>query len=223
MVSIPGPSLRCEECVSESRGFEVTKVANRRQEILNKAREMFSQRSYHAVSLEEISRALGMGKSTMYHYFSTKEELFTEVLKENVKELYEYVCSKVDAGQGFQEKVYLLVKAVLEHFEDNRETFLLLLRERLDFLNLGQLRERLETTFRAEYDQFMNHFREMVAQGRQSGEVVDLDPSIVIASIFGTINAAALAVIVHHPERKLTEIVDDCYQVIVHGVVADQK
>ncbi|NMB13330.1 MAG: helix-turn-helix transcriptional regulator, partial [Firmicutes bacterium] len=36
-------------------------MRNRRQEILSKAREMFSQRSFHAVSLEDITRSLGMG------------------------------------------------------------------------------------------------------------------------------------------------------------------
>ena len=97
-------------------------MANRRQEILDKAREMFSQRSYHAVSLEEISRALGMGKSTMYHYFPTKEKLFTEVLKQNVQELYEDVCAKVDSARSFQEKVFAVQLPYLLMCQSKRET-----------------------------------------------------------------------------------------------------
>lgn len=192
-------------------------MANRRQEILDKAREMFSQRSYYAVSLEEISRALGMGKSTMYHYFPTKEKLFTEVLKQNVQELYEDVCAKVDSARSFQEKVFFLVQGVLQHFENHRETFLLLMRERLDFLNLGQVREQLHTTFRPEYDRFIDHFREMINQAAQSGEVINVEPTVILASIFGTITTAALAIIIHEPQRKLTDVIDDCYQVIIQG------
>lgn len=194
-------------------------MANRRQEILDKAREMFSRQSYHAVSLEKISQVLGMGKSTMYHYFPTKEKLFSEVLTENVQELYMEVYAKVCEGRGFQEKVFLLVKGVLQYFEEHRETFLLLMRERLDFLNLEQVKE-LQTTFRPEFDKFTEHFRVVVIEAIQSGEIINVEPTVILANIFGTITAASLSLIIHEPQRKLTEIVDDCYRVIIHGTAA---
>lgn len=194
-------------------------MANRRQEILDKAREMFSRQSYHAVSLEKISQVLGMGKSTMYHYFPTKEKLFSEVLTENVQELYREVYAKVREGRGFQEKVFLLVKGVLQYFEEHRETFLLLMRERLDFLNLEQVKE-LQTTFRPEFDKFTEHFRVVVIEAIQSGEIINVEPTVILANIFGTITAASLSLIIHEPQRKLTEIVDDCYRVIIHGTAA---
>ncbi|HEY8392073.1 MAG TPA: hypothetical protein VIL83_05040, partial [Capillibacterium sp.] len=53
-----------------------------------------------------------------------------------------------------------------------------------------------------------------------SGEIINVEPTVILANIFGTITAASLSLIIHEPQRKLTEIVDDCYRVIIHGTAA---
>jgi TetR/AcrR family transcriptional regulator len=195
-------------------------LTNRRQEILDKAKEMFSQRGFHAVSLEDISRSLEMGKSTIYHYFPSKHELWAEVLKDTVAGLYHYVLAKVNHQDPYHEQIRDLVSAILTYFEANRQSFLLLLRERLDFLDLETIKEQFDARFRAEYDQFAEHFRSTVDAGKKAGVLADVDASIILACIFGTINTVVLATVVHDPDRNLTELVDDCYLVIMNGISA---
>lgn len=144
-------------------------MRNRRQEIVNKARELFSQRSFHAVSLEDITRSLGMGKSTMYHYFATKHELWSEVIKDTVAGLYRCVLTHVTADESYDTQIFQLVSAILTYFEDNRDSFLLLLRERMDFLDLEEIRQQFDTQFWAEYDRFMDHFRSTIEAGQRTG------------------------------------------------------
>lgn len=195
-------------------------MSNRRQEILRKAREMFSQRSFHAVSLEDITRSLGMGKSTMYHYFATKHELWTEVVKETVGGLYRFVLNHIVADESYDTQIFQLVSSILTYFENNRNDFLLLLRERMDFLDLGTLREQLDDQFWAEYDRFVDHFRDTIEAGQRAGSFAPIDPTVILASIFGTINAAALSTVVTNPDRSLTELIDGCYAVIMGGIIA---
>ena len=190
-----------------------------RKVILDRAREMFSRQSYHAISLEKISSSLGIGKSTIYHYFPTKQALFTEMLKDSVSGLYKYVYSRLDKDQSIEDQIYGLIKAVLEYFEENQDVFLLLLRERMDFLDLESIKQQLDSDFLAEYDRFIGHFREMVDGCKKDGQLVDVESSVILASIFGTINASALSLIRNHPERRLTELVDDCYQVVAKGIL----
>lgn len=194
-------------------------MRNRRQEILSKAREMFSQRSFHAVSLEDITRSLGMGKSTMYHYFATKHELWTEVVKDTVGGLYRFVLTHVAADESYDTQIFQLVSSILTYFEGNRDGFLLLLRERMDFLDLATIKEQFDTQFWAEYDRFMNHFRGTIEAGQQAGSFAAVDPTVILASIFGTINAAALSTVVNSPEKNLTDLIDGCYEVIMGGIL----
>lgn len=44
------------------------------------ALELFAQKGYAATSVEQISAAAGIGKSTVYDYFKTKEDLFVAAI-----------------------------------------------------------------------------------------------------------------------------------------------
>lgn len=193
-------------------------MIDRRQEIIIRSREMFSQKSFHAVSMEDISRSLGMGKSTMYHYFSTKQELWNAVIKDTIAGLYNSVANEINANDPYEKQIYLLVSSTLTYFEENRNDFLLLLREKMDFLDLEAIKKQLDVEFWTEYGRFVDHFRDMIMAGQAEGLFVPVDPSLILANIFGTINAVVLAVVVTNPTQDLTGLIDGCYQVITSGI-----
>lgn len=53
----------------------------KREEILDAALELFSRDGYDRVSVREIARVTGLTQAGLLHHFSTKEELFVEVLR----------------------------------------------------------------------------------------------------------------------------------------------
>ena len=53
----------------------------KRQEILDAALDVFSQNGYDRTSVREIARLVDLSQAGLLHYFSSKEELFTEVLR----------------------------------------------------------------------------------------------------------------------------------------------
>jgi TetR/AcrR family transcriptional regulator len=54
--------------------------------ILEAAEEQFSRFGYSKVTMEEIAEQAGLGKASLYYYFSTKEELFHAVLAKKFTE-----------------------------------------------------------------------------------------------------------------------------------------
>lgn len=56
----------------------------RRAQILACARTLFRERTYAAVSIEEIARDAGVARGLVNHYFGTKRELYLEVVRELV-------------------------------------------------------------------------------------------------------------------------------------------
>lgn len=56
-----------------------------REYIIDQAYGLFLSRSYEAVSISEISKAIGLTKGALYHHFLNKEELFMAVIDKNVK------------------------------------------------------------------------------------------------------------------------------------------
>ena len=55
-------------------------MSNTREYIIDQTYRLFLNRSYEAVSISEISRAVGFTKGALYHHFKNKEELFKAVI-----------------------------------------------------------------------------------------------------------------------------------------------
>ncbi|MFE4469275.1 TetR/AcrR family transcriptional regulator [Leifsonia sp. NPDC056824] len=63
----------------EKRGY--AKGIAKREEILARALEVFADKGYRKASLREIAASVGLSQAGLLHHFSSKEELFAEVLR----------------------------------------------------------------------------------------------------------------------------------------------
>lgn len=61
------------------RGY--AKGIAKREEILARALEVFAEKGYRKASLREIAESVGLSQAGLLHHFSSKEELFAEVLR----------------------------------------------------------------------------------------------------------------------------------------------
>lgn len=55
-------------------------MSDTREYIIDQAYGLFLSRSYEAVSISEISKAIGFTKGALYHHFTNKEDLFKAVI-----------------------------------------------------------------------------------------------------------------------------------------------
>lgn len=85
-----------------------TRRDERREGILDVARDCFLAEGYAATSMSTIAARLGGSKGTLYNYFRSKEELFAAVMQRQCGELSEALFG-VDATTGG-------MKARLLHF-----------------------------------------------------------------------------------------------------------
>lgn len=56
--------------------------ARTRQQLLDAALEQFGGRGFHATTVDDIARAAGVSRATLYQYFDSREEIVTELLEE---------------------------------------------------------------------------------------------------------------------------------------------
>lgn len=58
--------------------------ATRRQQIIESARALYSDRSYEEVSLQELADNAGVTRGLLTHYFGEKRELFLAVMRDSI-------------------------------------------------------------------------------------------------------------------------------------------
>ena len=70
------------------------------QTIIKESLKLFRQKSYHTTSMSDIAKACGLLKGSLYHYFSSKEELMMKVIASVHHYFKEEVFSHAYSTQG---------------------------------------------------------------------------------------------------------------------------
>jgi len=64
----------------------VKKASERRQEIINAAREHFQTQDYKKITMQDLMKKLNIAKGTIYHHFTSKSEILEAVVEDMVDE-----------------------------------------------------------------------------------------------------------------------------------------
>lgn len=89
---------------------------SRRIDILDAILEMFSAQGINVnITMKEIAEKVNIGKSTIYEYFETKEEMINQALQRlfslNVEKIF---ATEFDDSLGFKEALYKELKLLFE-------------------------------------------------------------------------------------------------------------
>jgi len=95
-------------------------AAERRQQLLDVALEVFGGTGYHATSMDQVAAAAGVTKPVLYQHFSSKNELFGEVVRNASGELRASVEKALSGASGPREKVDFGFAAAVDILASNR-------------------------------------------------------------------------------------------------------
>lgn len=88
---------------------------HRDSEILDAAAELFAQRPFHEVRLEDIAAKARIGKGTVYLYWSSKEEVFLAVVRRGFAAVAERVERELPhCGPSAWAQIEVIVRAIVD-------------------------------------------------------------------------------------------------------------
>lgn len=90
---------------------------DRRNELLALGAEVFGQRPYDEVRIDEIAERAGVSRALMYHYFPDKRAFFAAVVKAEGERLFEATNTPPQPGLSLFEQLRAGVLAYLEYDE----------------------------------------------------------------------------------------------------------
>ncbi len=155
----------------------------RRREVMAAAVRVFSERGYRAASMSDIAEELGMGKASLYHYVSGKEqvliELYEEVIRENVIAARRIVESDRTALEALAEVLRDRVAYTCHNCDLVRVFF-------EEEAELPARRQARLISARREYEQTL---LDLVARGEAAGEFsLPTTPAIFVNTLLGAAN-----------------------------------
>lgn len=186
--------------------METSGKSGKRQAIIKAAIKIFSQKGFHDARMEEIAAAAGIGKGTIYEYFSGKTHLFQEIMEASISAYYESLELADIESLTVKERFQILLTGHLRFCIENKELTKIVFWD-MEVMDVG-LKEwgnnmRKEKQLRLE---------ELINQGINKGEIRRLDTQLLalliqgfFASLWAPITIDGRAI---DPEAESKKIID---------------
>jgi TetR/AcrR family transcriptional regulator, cholesterol catabolism regulator len=189
----------------------------RRDQLRQVALRVFSARGYRATSMQDLAREAGMGKATLYHYFTSKEELLTELYEEVIRDNVLAVLRIADREASAVEALTDVIVGRVVYTCRNRQLLNVFFEEEAELP--PRMRGRLVRA-RREYEAGV---LEIVERGRAAGEIVlETTPRVFINTLLGAANWVYKW---YDPKGALTpeQIGHDMSRILLGGVIARDR
>ncbi|MGA9641669.1 MAG: TetR/AcrR family transcriptional regulator [Terriglobales bacterium] len=159
-----------------------TKPSARMDEILACAAELFYEKGYHATTIEDVARKVGMLKGSLYYYIRSKEDLLYELLLGIIVKGVDHASKAIDGVADPTERLEKAVEAQIEHIIQN-QTYVGLFLHEFDTLS-GKRQKRIQE----EMVKYQKMFVDAIRDGQKVGQFVDADPILLTDAILGMTN-----------------------------------
>jgi len=92
----------------------------RRRQVLTEARALFVERGYHAASMDELARRMGVSKPVVYDLAGSKEQLFADTMAMVGEELAQKLTTAVLAEPDLTRRLHAGILAFLRYVGAHR-------------------------------------------------------------------------------------------------------
>ncbi|MDR3056955.1 MAG: TetR/AcrR family transcriptional regulator, partial [Prevotella sp.] len=151
--------------------------------------KLFSTKGLAATSILDISESAGISAGLMYHYYKSKEDLYTELVMLAVSKANSVFFKVTEMQISPKEKITFLTRTIFEGImkDDNNAQFFIFMTQILLNKSLsGKIKPYIK-------DAFIVHelLMRIIISGQKSGEIKNGDPVALSIFFFASINGLA--------------------------------
>lgn len=85
-----------------------------REEVITTAQKLFQHYGFAKTTMEDIAKAMGRGKSTLYNYYKSKDEIFNAVAFREASEVFNTIQEAIDKVDSAEEKLQVYLETNLQ-------------------------------------------------------------------------------------------------------------
>ncbi|MFV0505203.1 MAG: TetR/AcrR family transcriptional regulator [Bacteroidales bacterium] len=192
------------------------KKEQKKEAILKIAQDVFSKNGYRKTTIDEIATATKKGKSSLYYYFSSKEELFNEVILWEVELLKNELTRVINRNITPVEKLreYIITKLMTFRSLSNL------------YNTLGKdepAKEFIDQIMGKYYKEEIRMIKRILIEGVRQGEFEVYDFSLAATGITTAIKGLEIPLSAgSYGHANLSESVDNIIKIICYGIVKRQ-
>lgn len=164
------------------RTVSKAKPETRLEEVLESAANIFFAKGFHATSIEDVARDVGMLKGSLYYYIKSKDDLLFQLLMAGIEDGDAYIAKQIDPNGEPVAQLERAIRAQIDYIIQNRVPFGLFLHE---FDSLSGKRQHKLISVMSRYN---SRFVELVRRGQETGKLIEGAPWLIVNGILGMCN-----------------------------------
>lgn len=172
----------------------------RRKQILSNALQLFTQKGLAATKITDIALASNISQGLLYHYFKSKEEVYTELIRVAFENLNGACDWLVRQSLPPEEKIRLAIQELLkglEQSEDNSRYHLLIAQASSEAIP-QEAKDIIKRENKYPYEAIAM----IIAEGQKNGSIKMYDAKELAMVFWTSINGLAIYKAVHGSEFK---------------------
>ena len=151
----------------------------RKEAILAGALKVFNQLGIDKTTMDEIAKESGFGKATLYYYFSSKEEVFIEIMNYGWKDLWQGIESQIISDLKPRKKFIDIVKEIAKIVTADKVLYGFL------FTAPNYIQEPKNQTWKKYQNRLYSVLQSIIEEGIQKKEFLDINPGLLMKAIGG--------------------------------------
>lgn len=159
----------------------------RREQVLESALSLFSERGYHDVSMQEIAQAAEFAIGTLYTFFESKDALYSALLKTYSDKFHLGLTEALEGRGKAIERIEAVARAQCRLFTESAPVVRLYLAETRGANS--SVTARLEGELRELHEGYLEKLADAFAEATAEGDVVEADSSALAFAFDSMINA----------------------------------
>lgn len=185
-----------------------------RADIVNVARKVFSRNGYRATTMDAIARAAKMGKSSIYYYYKSKEDIFEAVVVKEAQELKRQLIRVINAGDTPIDRLKDYIMFRLYHVKTVSSFYAVLSED-----DLGQMKFVKRVREKFEEEEF-KMVRDVLEKGMSDGAFMINNAEIGAMAFTTMLKGLELPLFLNKYSRAEKEkLLDDLVRVIFYGII----
>ncbi|MCK9221991.1 MAG: TetR/AcrR family transcriptional regulator [Limnochordia bacterium] len=186
-------------------------MRTKKEEILEAAFVVFSEKGYHRATVDEIVNLAATGKGTVYNYFSCKEGLFHAVIENQQDKLCRKLEGLVGRDTSLPTSISDFIRIYLEFLVENSQLW----RTMVGDPGAGREKIRRKELIRRRFLRVVSVAEQILEKGQTRGDVQFDDLKLAGRLLVNMIHASALH---GEPDEPLDELTEKLTRLYLYGV-----
>lgn len=200
------------------------KVMNRRKlgqknhaaQIIEAGEKLFAKKGFYPTTMEEVARAAGLAKGTIYLHFDDKRDLFFSIIEKKLDILLEKIEKEMRKHEFPSQRIKLAIGIHLRFLEENRDFFKIM--QALPESLKQEMERRLKGRVIEKQSRYVEILDQLIRKGIRNQEIKPLDSRKLAVILVGMMHSLTIYWISHKEKGSLSQDDSLVWQVFWEGI-----